>query len=75
MGGKTEVVEGRIEEAAGALIGNNKLREKGKTDQTIGQAKQAAEKGVGRAKHAARKAGNEAKDVTPKAVDKPMDVT
>ena len=49
MGGKTDVVKGRIEEAAGALIGNDKLREKGKTDQAVGQAKQAAEKGVDQA--------------------------
>ena len=70
MGGKTDVVKGRIEEAAGALIGNDKLREKGKTDQAVGQAKQAAEKGVDQAKHAARKVVNEAKDVAQKAVDR-----
>jgi len=70
MGGKTDVVKGRIEEAAGALIGNEKLREKGKMDQAVGQAKQAAEKGVEQAKHAARKVVNEAKDVAQKAVDR-----
>ena len=75
MGGKTDIVKGRIEEAAGALIGNDKLREKGQTDQAVGQAKQAAEKGVDQAKHAARKVVNEAKDVAPKAVDKPTGVT
>ena len=31
MGGKTDVVKGRIEEAAGALTGNDELREEGKT--------------------------------------------
>ena len=30
MGGKTDVVKGRIKEAAGALTGNDKLREEGK---------------------------------------------
>ncbi len=33
MGGKTDVVKGRIKEAAGVLTGNDKLREEGKTDQ------------------------------------------
>jgi uncharacterized protein YjbJ (UPF0337 family) len=28
MGGKTDIVKGRIEEAAGALTGNDKLRNK-----------------------------------------------
>ena len=36
MGGKTDVMKGRIEQAAGALIGNDNLREKGKTDQAVG---------------------------------------
>ena len=46
MGGKTDVVKGRIKEAAGALTGNDKLREEGKTDQAIGKTKQAAQKAV-----------------------------
>ena len=45
MGGKTDVVKGRVKEAAGALTGNDKLREEGKTDQAVGKAKQAAAKG------------------------------
>jgi uncharacterized protein YjbJ (UPF0337 family) len=44
MGGKTDVVKGRIKEAAGALTGNDKLREEGKTDQAVGEAKQAVQK-------------------------------
>ena len=44
MGGKTDIVKGRIEEAAGALTGNDKLRNKGKTDQAVGRVKQAATK-------------------------------
>jgi uncharacterized protein YjbJ (UPF0337 family) len=46
MGGKTDVVKGRVKEAAGALTGNDRLREEGKTDQAIGTAKQIAEKAV-----------------------------
>ena len=44
MSGKTDVVKGRIKEAAGALTGNDALREEGKTDQAVGEAKQAVEK-------------------------------
>ena len=46
MGGKTDIVKGRIEEAAGVLVGNNKLRDKGKVDQAVGQVKKASEKAV-----------------------------
>jgi uncharacterized protein YjbJ (UPF0337 family) len=44
MGGKTEVVKGRIKEAAGALSGNDKLRAEGKADQAVGHAEQAVQK-------------------------------
>ena len=43
MGGETDVVKGRIKEAAGALTGNDKLRDAGKTDQVVGKAKQAVQ--------------------------------
>ena len=33
MSGKTDVVKGRIKEAAGDLTGNDKLRAEGKTDE------------------------------------------
>ena len=56
MGGKTDEVKGRIKEAAGALTGNDKLREEGKTDQAVGKAKQAAKKAVDKVKKAVRKA-------------------
>ena len=46
MGGKTDVVKGRIKEAAGALTGNDELREEGRTDQAVGKVKQAAQKAV-----------------------------
>jgi len=55
MGGKTDVVKGRIKEAAGALTGNDKLREEGKTDQAVGKVKQAAQKAVDTVKKAVKK--------------------
>ena len=55
MSGKTDEVKGRIKEAAGALIGNDKLREEGKTDQAVGKVKQVAEKAVEEVKEAVGK--------------------
>jgi len=55
MGGKTDVVKGRIKEAAGALTGNDKLRSDGKADQAVGKVKQVAEKAVDQVKRAVKK--------------------
>ena len=55
MGGKTDEVKGRIKEAAGALTGNDKLREEGKTDQAVGKAKQAVQKTADTVKKAVKK--------------------
>jgi uncharacterized protein YjbJ (UPF0337 family) len=55
MGGKTDEVKGRIEEAAGALTGNDKLREEGKTDQAVGKAEQAVQKAADTVKEAVKK--------------------
>ena len=55
MSGKTDEVKGRIKEAAGALTGNDELREKGKTDQAVGKVKQAAEKAIDKVKKAVKK--------------------
>jgi uncharacterized protein YjbJ (UPF0337 family) len=55
MSGKTDVVKGRIKEAAGALTGNDKLRADGKTDQAIGKVKQVAEKAVDKVEQAVKK--------------------
>lgn len=44
MGGRTDVVKGRIEEAAGVLAGSEKLRRKGRRDQAIGRTEQALDK-------------------------------
>jgi uncharacterized protein YjbJ (UPF0337 family) len=56
MSGKTDVVKGRIEEAAGALTGNDKLREEGKTDQAVGEVKQTVQKAADTVKKAVDKA-------------------
>ena len=56
MGGKTDVVKGRIKEAAGALTGNDRLRAEGKADQAVGKTKQAVQKTVGKVKKALKKA-------------------
>jgi uncharacterized protein YjbJ (UPF0337 family) len=55
MSGKTDVVKGRIKEAAGALTGNDKLRAQGKTDQAIGKVKQVAQKAVDKVEKAVKK--------------------
>ena len=54
MSGKTDVVKGRLKEAAGALTGNDRLRAEGKTDQAVGKVKQVAEKAIDKVKQAAR---------------------
>ena len=48
-------MKGRIEEAAGALTGNDRLRAKGQTDQAVGHVKQAAERGARQVKETIRK--------------------
>jgi uncharacterized protein YjbJ (UPF0337 family) len=55
MGGKTDVVKGRLKEAAGALTGNDKLRAEGKADQATGKVKQVAEKAVDKVEQAVKK--------------------
>ena len=55
MSGKTDVVKGRIKEAAGALTGNDKLRAEGKTDQVVGKTKQAVQKATDTVKKAVKK--------------------
>lgn len=59
MSGKTDIVKGRIKEAAGVLTGNDKLRAEGKADQAVGEVKEAAkevvEKVTDNVKEAAKK--------------------
>ena len=52
MSGKTDVVKGRIKEAAGTLTGNDRLREEGKADQVVGKTKQAVQKVADKVKKA-----------------------
>ena len=42
--GKSDEVKGRLEEAAGVLTGDEKMKRKGKADQAGGKVKQVAEK-------------------------------
>ncbi len=58
MKGTTEVVKGRVEEAAGVLTGNDKLRAKGQTHQAVGHVKQAAEEGIRKIEAGVRKIVN-----------------
>jgi uncharacterized protein YjbJ (UPF0337 family) len=48
--GTTDKAKGRAKEAVGALTDDDKLRRKGKTDQTIGKMKDTAEKVFDKAK-------------------------
>ena len=70
MKGSTEVVKGRMEEAAGALTGNDKLRAKGQTHQAVGHVKQATEKGIRQVKESARKIVDKARKIAQKAADR-----
>lgn len=70
MRGSAEVAKGRIEEAAGTLADNNKLKDKGKQDQAAGHVRQAAEAGVRHARDNARNIVNKAKGAAQKIVDK-----
>jgi len=55
MSGKTDVVKGRIKEAAGALTGNDKLKQEGKTDQVVGETKEAVQKVADKIKEVVKK--------------------
>lgn len=63
MKGSTRIIKGRIEEAVGALTDNDKLRAKGRIDQTVGYIKQAAERGVRQVKDSARKIVDKTLDI------------
>jgi uncharacterized protein YjbJ (UPF0337 family) len=52
MTGKGQEIKGRVEEAAGAIIDDDKLRREGQTDQAVGKVKQAVEKVVDKTKDA-----------------------
>jgi uncharacterized protein YjbJ (UPF0337 family) len=50
--GKTDEIKGRVKEAAGALTGDAKLKREGRVDQTVGKAKQKAQKVIDKIKDA-----------------------
>jgi len=52
MSGTTDVVKGKIKEAAGVLTGSDRLRAEGKADQAVGEVKQAAAKVADKVKKA-----------------------
>jgi uncharacterized protein YjbJ (UPF0337 family) len=53
-GGKTDELKGRVKEAAGALTGDEKLKEEGQLDQAVGKIKQTADKAIDRVKNAVK---------------------
>ena len=55
MGGKKDEIKGRAKEAAGALTGNDELRDEGKADQVVGKVEQVVEKAADSVKKAVKK--------------------
>lgn len=56
MDGKSHQIKGRIKEAAGTLTGDEKLRQEGKTEQSVGKAEEAVDKIAEKVKTAIHKA-------------------
>jgi uncharacterized protein YjbJ (UPF0337 family) len=50
--GKTDELKGRVKEAAGALTGDEELKQEGKADQVVGKVKQTVEKVVDKVRDA-----------------------
>lgn len=73
MTAKTDIIKGRIKEAAGVLTGNDKLRGEGRFDQAQGKIKGAANKAVADAKAAANAAVDKAKSAARQSVKKAKD--
>jgi uncharacterized protein YjbJ (UPF0337 family) len=65
MSGKSDVAKGRLKEAAGALLDNDSLRKKGKTDQLVGKAKKGVEKVGRKIEKKVRKIINKVEGVAP----------
>ena len=55
MSGKTDIVKGRVKEAAGALTGDEKLKVEGKTDQAVGETKEVVQKVADNVKEVVKK--------------------
>jgi uncharacterized protein YjbJ (UPF0337 family) len=52
--GKTDEMKGRVKDAAGALTGDKKLKNKGKADQAAGKLKQTVGKVIDKVKGAGK---------------------
>ena len=52
--GKSDVLKGRVKEAAGSLTGDKKLKREGKVDQVVGKTKDFVEKVVEKVKDVGR---------------------
>ena len=70
MKGSADVLKGRVEEAAGVLANNDKLRAKGQKDQAVGHVKQVTEGCVQKVKDVAKQSVDKAKDVAKNTVDR-----
>ena len=53
-GGKTDELKGRVKEAAGALTGDEELKQEGRVDQTVGKIKQKADEILDKVKEAVK---------------------
>jgi uncharacterized protein YjbJ (UPF0337 family) len=54
MSGTTDQIKGRVKEAVGILTDDQKLKNEGKLDQTVGKIKQTVEQAVDKAKDAVK---------------------
>ena len=53
-GGKTDELKGRVKEAAGALTGDEELKQEGRVDQTVGKIKQKVDQIIDKVKEAVK---------------------
>jgi len=53
-GGKTDELKGRVKEAAGALTGDEELKQEGRVDQTVGKIKQNVDEIIDKVKEAVK---------------------
>jgi len=53
-GGKTDELKGRVKEAAGALTGDEELKQEGRVDQTVGKIKQKVDEIIDKVKEAVK---------------------
>jgi len=67
MGGMKDIVKGRLEEAGGAVTGNENLRNKGLADQEVGKVKNVIQHLADSANGAAAKVVAGAKNAAPYA--------